>query len=182
MANRSYLYTLDKIPTKGKANPKPIRSLGEWGWDIPLSHKILASEKPRRCQSAIWKDHEIGIVADFHAGRDRLLALLEVLGKAKPKNPANFTLALKDTAKVLKSKKYVGKYTLLECGEIFDMMDGDLVKHANALAEKELPAIKKRVDAAIAGGEKKWVAKLAKSWEKDVGLYWSDVLYFDFGV
>ncbi len=42
MANRSYLYTLDAVPTK-KKTPKPIRSLGEWGWDIPLAHKILAS-------------------------------------------------------------------------------------------------------------------------------------------
>ena len=53
MANRSYIYTVDSVPTK-KKQPKPIRSLSEFGWDIPLVHKILASENPRLCQSVIW--------------------------------------------------------------------------------------------------------------------------------
>jgi hypothetical protein len=179
MANRSYLYTVDVAPTK-KKTPKPIRSLSEWGWDIPLSHKILASEGPKRCQSAIWGDHEIGVVADFAAGRDRLLALLDVLAKAKPKNAKAFAAAAAETKKTLASKKHAGKFTLLECGEIFDMLDDDLTKSADRLVEKDIAAVRKKVDAAIAGKEKAWVAKLAKSWEKDLGLYWADVLYFDF--
>ncbi len=181
MANRSYLYTLDAVPSK-KKKVKPIRSLGEWGWDIPLSHKILASENPKRCQSAIWGDHEIGVVADFPAGRDRLLALLEVVAQAKPKNPKAFTEALAETKKTLASKKHAGKFTLLECGEIFDMLDDDLLVSANRLVDEEIPALKKKVDAAIAGKEKKWVSEVAKTWEKNLGLYWADVLYFDFGV
>ncbi len=183
MANRSYLYTLDAVPTK-KNTPKPIRSLSEWGWDIPLAHKILASENPKRCQSAIWSDHEIGVVADFAAGRDRLLAFLDVLAKAKPKNAKAFAAAVAETKKTLASKKHAGKFALLECGEIFDLLDDDLVVSANRLVDEEIPAARKKVDASIAGegSAKAWVSKLAKTWEKDLGLYWADVLYFDFGV
>jgi hypothetical protein len=181
MANRSYLYTLDAVPSK-KKKVKPIRSLSEWGWDIPLSHKILASENPKRCQSAIWGDHEIGVVADFPAGRDRLLAFLGVVGEAKPKNQKAFAEALAETKKTLASKKHAGKLTLLECGEIFDMLDEDLVTSTDRLVDKEIPALKEKVEAAIAGKEKKWVSEVAKTWEKSLGLYWADVLYFDFGV
>jgi len=178
MANRSYLYTLDAVPTK-KKKPKPVRSLSEWGWDIPMSHKILASESPKRCPSAIWPEHEIGVVADFAGGRDRLLAFLDVVAGSKPKNAKAFAEALAETKKTLASKKHAGKFTLLECGEIFDMLDDDLVKSADRLVEKEIPALKKKVDAAIAGKEKKWASDVAKTWEKDLGLYWADVLYFE---
>jgi hypothetical protein len=181
MANRSYLYTLDKAPVKGKKAPKPIRSLSEWGWDIPLSHKILASESPKRCQSAIWVEQEIGIVADFPAGRDRLLAFVDVVAKNKPAKAKDFATAAAETKKVLASKKHAGKLTLLECGEIFDMQRDDLVVSADRLVEKEIPALAKKVDAAIAGKGKPWVASVAKKWEKELGLYWADVLYFDFG-
>jgi hypothetical protein len=181
VANRSYIYTVDEVPTK-KRQPKPIRSLGEWGWDIPLAYKILASEKPKRCQSAIWKDHAIGVVADFAPGRDRLLAFLERLAAAKPKDNKAFDEAVAETKKTLASKKRAGKLVLLECGEIFDMHDADLVESANALVGDEIHSARRKVDAVLAGKEAKWLAGVAKDWEKSLGLYWADVLYFDFGV
>jgi hypothetical protein len=36
------------------------------------------------------------------------------------------------------------------------------------------------IEAALAG-KGKLVEETAMSWEEDLGLYWSDVLYFDFG-
>jgi hypothetical protein len=42
--------------------------------------------------------------------------------------------------------------------------------------------VARRVDGAIAGGEKEWLAEVAAEWEEKLGLYWADVLYFDFGV
>lgn len=58
-------------------------------------------------------------------------------------------------------------------------MEGDLVKRCD-LVIKEIPKIIKSVDEAIAG-KGKLLAHVAKTWEKELGLYWSDVLYFDFG-
>ena len=163
---------------KGKKT-KPIRSLSEWAWDVPVSHMILASEAPKKCQSIVWAQ-QIGITADFAAGRDRLLAFIDVVGKAKPKNPKAFAAAVEATKKVMKSKKYVGKLTQLEAGEIFDMSGHPLgVAHKNLL--KDLATTRKKVEAAIAGKEAKWVKHLAKEWETELGLEWSDVLYFDPG-
>ncbi len=183
MANRSYLYTVDTVPTK-KKKPKPIRSLSEFNWGIPLAHKILASESPKRAQSVIW-DHDIAVVAAFEPGKKRLLAFLDVLAEASPKNKKAFAEAVSETKTALSAKKHVGELSLLECGEIFEMEADSLeeiVKVCDTLVDEDIPAAREKVDAAIAGKEKKWLASVAKSWEKTLGLYWDDVLYFDFGV
>jgi hypothetical protein len=178
MANRSYVYTVDAVPTK-KKRPKPIRSLSEFGWDIPLAFKILASEKPKRCQSLIW-DLEIGVVARFPEGRERLLRFLDVLGKTGEAENA-FDSAVAEASKALTHKKHVGKLVVLEAGEIFDLLKGSHVNNAKALVDEDIPAARKTVDAAIAGRETKWLAGVARTWEKTLGLYWADYLYFDFG-
>ncbi len=72
MANRSYVYSIDAIPAPGQA-PKPIRSLTEFNYDVPRVHKILASAAPERCQSVIWPDHRVGVVASYAGGVERLL-------------------------------------------------------------------------------------------------------------
>ena len=69
-------------------------------------------------------------------------------------------------------------------GEIFECTASSVAaieKLAKKLVDADIPAARKKVDAAIAGKEKPWLAKVAKTWEKELGLYWSDVLYFDFG-
>jgi hypothetical protein len=181
MANRSYVYSVDAVPTK-EQNPKPIRSLSEYNWDIPLAHKILASGAPRRCQSAIWEKHEIAIVGDYAVGKDRLIRFLDALaasGRMAKKD--DFSAAVKETKEVLASEKHAGKLILLEAGEIFDMSGEGLVEGCDALVE-EISGLAKRVDDAITGQNEALLRKVAEGWEKDLGLYWADVLYFDFGV
>jgi hypothetical protein len=180
MANRSYVYAVDTLPTK-KKQPKPIRSLSEFGWGVPVAHQLLASGSPRRCQSAIWEEHEIGIAGDFKVGRDRLFRFLEALAGVKGlKKKDAFAEAVAETRAFLEAKKHVGKYILLEAGEIYDLLDGELVDACEAQI-REIGKTAERVERAIAGKEPKFMAKLAKSWEAELGLYWADVLYFQFG-
>jgi hypothetical protein len=178
MANRSYVYSADTAPKKGKA-PKPIRSLSEFNWGIPLAHKILASGSPVRGPSIIW-DQAIGISADWSVGTSRLLGLFDALSKEKKvAKPKDLAVAIAETKKTFASKKFKGKLILLEAGEIFDMEGGSLEKRCDALIT-EIGKVAKEVDAAIAG-KGKLLSKLAKTWEEDLGVEWSDVLYFDFG-
>jgi hypothetical protein len=174
MANRSYVYSVDTRPEPGK-QPSPIRSLSEFNWDIPLAHKILASQAPSRCQSVIWEEHRIGVVADYAGGVERLLKFLDAVGV---KDKA-FEDAVAETRQVL--DKHRGKYLLVEAGEIYDLSGNDLADECERLLA-ELPLVAKRVDGAIAGAEKDWLAEVAAEWEEKLGLYWADVLYFDFGV
>src|SRR5262245_55965843 len=139
MANRSYVYTVDTLPEPDK-QPSPIRSLTEFNWDIPLVHKILASVEPRRCQSVIWAEHEIGIVADYAGGVSRLLEFLDVL--APVVNQKEFHDAVAEARDVLASDKHKGKFLLLEAGEIYNMSDGELVDECEQLLSA-LPEVAK---------------------------------------
>src|SRR5262245_33425759 len=125
MANRSYLYTVDKVPTRKGKKSKP-RGVSEFGWGVPLSHKILMSSNPTVCPSAIWQ-RNIGIVADREPGVDLLLEFLGVLKAGKVKNEKYFDACIRDTKKFFSHKKRKQKHFLLEAGEIFDMAGTDLV-------------------------------------------------------
>jgi hypothetical protein len=177
MANRSYLYSVDTIPTADR-QPSPIRSVSEFNWDIALYHRVLMTGGPRRCQSAIWPDHEIGIVADYAAGTDRLLRLLELVRGVSEE----LDRSIDASREVLASDKHRGRYLLLEAGEIFDLLDEDLVDQADRLVNIELPGTASQVDRALAGEADDWVSQLASDWREQLDLYWADVLYFDFGV
>jgi hypothetical protein len=176
MANRAYLYSVDAKPEPGKV-PKPVRSLSEHNWDIPLAHKILASVDPQRCQSVIWTEHRIAIVADYAGGVSRLTKFLDRLGEQI--RDAAFVEAVAETREVLSDDAFRGELILLEAGEVFDMMGGDLGAHCDRLVA-ECADVGRKVDAAIAGGEQAWLTDAAVDWQAKLGLYWADVLYFDF--
>jgi hypothetical protein len=177
MANRSHVYLTDQLPTKAKHKRGQFRGVCEWNWEIPISHLLLVANKPKRVQSAIWKDHEIGIAADSKGAVERLLAFIDLLGQGEVKSAGYWDDCVDETKKFFASKKRKGKWFLLEAGELFDMSGNDLVKECDAVV-KAIPAMVKKVDKALAGGEKPWVSKLRKNWEKELGLYWSDVLYY----
>ncbi|MFY0538781.1 hypothetical protein [Nannocystis pusilla] len=72
------------------------------------------------------------------------------------------------------------RYLLLEAGEIFGVMGGDLVEHARRLVV-EIAELGARVDRAIAGGEAPWLAQLRANWQKAARPgWWSEVLYYSF--
>ncbi|HEY1134566.1 MAG TPA: hypothetical protein VGE77_08305 [Nocardioides sp.] len=114
MANRSYLYAVDRIPD-GTA---PVRAVGvsEWPWDLPTVHLVLVSGHPRVCPSTIWDPPVTAIVAERTASRanlERYLAALPVsLETADAADEARGFLDRLDVAL---------PYLLLEHAEIDDL-------------------------------------------------------------
>jgi hypothetical protein len=79
MANRSYLYATDQIPSPD-TTPRDGEVIGiaEWSYDIPLAFKLLLTGEPRLANSWIWQTPQIiAIVGDYDSGVARLLAEVE---------------------------------------------------------------------------------------------------------
>ena len=55
MANRSLIFSLDKLPGEGKLR---IKRLSESEYNIPLIYRILVSVNPKATHSIIWKTDE----------------------------------------------------------------------------------------------------------------------------
>ena len=47
MANRSYLYSADALPTAGAEKKPQAVGIAEWNYDIPLAFRLLLSAHPR---------------------------------------------------------------------------------------------------------------------------------------
>lgn len=175
MSNRSYLFACDRVP-----GPKDFyaRGLNEYGWDVPLVHKLMMAGAPRVVASAIW-DHEIGIVADRAGAFERVIGFLDKVaeGKIAKRTEVDAELA---AMKAFLAAAPRTKLLLLEAGEIFGMTDKDLVKQAKDLVA-EITKLAAKVERAIAGKEDKWLAQLRTKWQDEVSTGdWSDVLYFSF--
>ncbi len=168
MANRSYLYATDTIPSKGK--PNPSYGLAEYNWDVPLVFKLIMAGSPRRTASAIW-GQPIGIIADRAGAQERVEAFAKVLVEKHPKRK-DLEAQLEEMRAVL-AKTPKTKYLLLETGEIADMMGDDLVDTVDRVIAEIPIAVKLAADP-------KKVALMRKMKLEDLNLgYWSDVLYFD---
>jgi hypothetical protein len=129
MANRSYLYSSNLVPSPevGKSELR-MNGISEWNYDIPLAFKILLSGKPRKCRSSIWEvPEEIAIVGDYDQGVDRLLLFLDRV-------PLPQMMPLKEEARrFLTDGANKSRYFVLECGEIFELDDKPLVEQNNLL-------------------------------------------------
>ncbi len=120
MANRSYLYAADHLPTPDVATSVRRQvGISEWRYDIPIAYKLLVSANTQQCISSIWSTPEtIAIGGDYDGGTDRLFAFLDHIS-----NPA--IVPLRDEARLfLSSSENRRRYFVLECGEIFEMNDG----------------------------------------------------------
>jgi len=180
MANRSYLYASDAIPD-GKTKIAP-RGLCEYNWDIPLVHKLVMGGAPRRVHSAIWPQHEIGIIANRQGAIERVEAFAAKLleGDLDAEKRTQLESELADM-RAVSEKTPATPYLLLEVGEIVDMMGGELVDQADKIV-KEIPAVVARAERAVAGKEDAWLAELrGKPLDEFNFGFWSDVLYFSFG-
>ncbi|MBA3540568.1 MAG: hypothetical protein H0T79_13240 [Deltaproteobacteria bacterium] len=177
MANRSYLYASDAIPD-GTAKLAP-RGLSECNYDIPLVHKLMVANAPRRVRSAIWNEHDIGIIANREGAAERATAFIAKLLEGEIADRDQLTGDLADMQQRLASTAAT-PYVLLEVGEILDMQGGDLAEGAQAVVD-EIPALVARVDRAIAGNEEPWLAQLRTLSLEELNLgAWSEVLYFSF--
>jgi len=121
MANRSYLYVTDADP-RGSGHGH-IQSLSEWNWDVPLSHLILVSGNPAMCRSQAWEyDGLIAVCGDFAVGRQRLYDFLDLVRQRDILPAQQLDGVIIQTHSALDANSGEGLYTLLEAGEIIELM------------------------------------------------------------
>jgi hypothetical protein len=115
MANRSYLYSSNLIPSKSVAKSEhKLVGLSEWPNGIPLVYRILMSGNPHVCRTSIWDSgDEIALVSDYAAGLDRLKQFFQQinLSQAQP--------YIDEALQFLQKSENMQPYFVLECGEIY---------------------------------------------------------------
>jgi len=149
MANRSYLYALDFDRTKGaREKGEKIWSLSEYSYGIPLAYKILVSQGSKISHSIIWEyEHPIAIQGDFEKGEQKLLEFLSRLSNENIFDKDELERQISDTKKYLHEHKL--EHIILECGEIFEMEDGELEEKNKKLFEEEILKIDEKMDEAM---------------------------------
>ncbi|MER7622978.1 hypothetical protein [Streptomyces sp. NPDC126503] len=175
MANRSYLYSADSIPTETE-NPGRIRCISEHNWDIPLAHKLMAGRGTTVVPSMIWNP-PIGIAADYAGGAALLRDLLGAVGKGL-EDDAEFAACVARTTAHLKQQQ--ARYFVLETGEIVSMTDDDPAASVRRLASEDVPEAVAEAEAAIAGRNDAWLASVRADWQRHFASFYSEALYFSF--
>ena len=198
MANRSYLYSVNEIPTK-KSSPDFITGLSEFSWDIPLIYKILLTGNPQKCSSIIWDNQQIGIVSNYQDGVRKLETFLDILEQEDINNKNEFQKHHKEIMNFLKKESNKDMYIVLEAGEIFDAEEIQLDESVSHVID-EIKSISKDLDQLLEtkAKPKKWYSifrdifskserkneilrKLKSDWKNELGIdCWSNNLYFDF--
>ena len=186
MANRSYLFATDLVPTPG-VWPAQGRMVGisEWNYDIPPAFRLMLTGNPRKAISSIWEvQEEIAVVGDYEAGVERLLSELGRHAGAEME-------ALREEARAfLMDPANRRKFLVLECGEIFEMEEGSkdeqtgrLIAEIEALraepaTETERPR-RRGVLGRLFGIERREARAMPVDWEAYGLGNWSNVLYFE---
>ncbi|GAA2021865.1 hypothetical protein GCM10009839_18760 [Catenulispora yoronensis] len=174
MANRSYLYSAETLPTETE-NPTRVNCVSEHRWDIPLAHKLLVGREPRVVQSMIW-DPKIGIGADYAGGTALLLDLLRVVGEGV--DEPEFASRVAEIAAHL--EKQSAAFFILETGEMISLDGGDVEEAVEQLVATDIPRAVARAEAAIAGEDDEWLESVRASWRDHFDSHYSNVLYFSF--
>lgn len=132
MANRSYLYSTSVISEpSAEANGRKLIGISEWDYDIPIVFKLLLSGNPKTCPSSIWNNlEEIALIGDYASGVKNLEEFL-----SKIELPAAQDL-IAEATEFLKKPENWNRYFVLECGEIFDVVETPLLEQNLALLEQ----------------------------------------------
>ncbi|WP_433216558.1 hypothetical protein [Microtetraspora malaysiensis] len=174
MANRSYLYSADSLPS-AEDIPKPIRCISEHNWSIPLAHKLLVGRETAVVPSMIWNPR-IGIAADFAGGASLLGDLLRVVGQEL--TDRDFSVCVDKTMAHLDKQR--GKFFLLETGEIISLGGNDPEQEVRDLVAHDIPAAVAQAEAALAGANDEWLASVRADWQDHFGSFYNEWLYFSF--
>ncbi|MEU9853583.1 hypothetical protein [Streptomyces sp. NPDC047974] len=175
MANRSYLYSADSMPSETEL-PQRIRCISEHNWDIPLAHKLMAGRGTTIVPSMIWNP-PIGIAAEYAGGAALLHDLLRAVGKGL-EDDVEFAECVAGTTAHL--EKQQAKYFVLETGEIVSMTDDDPAARVRRLASEDIPDTVAQAEAAISGQNDDWLASIRADWQKHFASFYSETLYFSF--
>ncbi|AXE24750.1 hypothetical protein C0216_15980 [Streptomyces globosus] len=175
MANRSYLYAADTLPTE-QENAQAIRCVSQHNWSIPLAHQLLVGRGTAIVPSMIWNPR-IGIAADYAGGAALLGDLLRAVGRGL-EDDAGFARCVEQTTAHLEKQR--ARYFVLETGEMVSLTDDDPEAGVRRLVADDIPAAVARAEEAIAGRDDAWLASIRTDWEEHFDSFYSDVLYFSF--
>jgi hypothetical protein len=181
LANRSYLYATNVVPT---ADPAPATrkriGISEWGWETPLVYKLLLSGDPRVTPSTLWRSpHNLAIVGDYAKGVDKLRAFLAriELPEAQPQIAEALAFLDADLNRL--------PWLVLECGELYELEDEDMGQ-LNARMHECIQQIDGELDAVLETLQPDYRGKPGSEHDTPqealaaLGLgQWSNVLYFD---
>src|SRR5690606_20886133 len=146
MANRSYLYAIDFDRTKGERKEgEKIFGLSEYSYSIPLSYKILVSQESKLSNSINWDyEHPIAIQGDFEKGKQRLIDFLMILQSENLFDKTELEKQINKTKEFLNNHQL--QNIILECGEIYDMGDGELEDQNKELFDEDIMNIESQID------------------------------------
>lgn len=181
MANRSYLYATNVVPT---ADPAPATrkrtGISEWGWETPLVYKLLLSGDPRVCPSTLWRSpHNLAVIGDYDKGVAKLRAFLAriELPEAQP--------LIADALAFLDDDQNRQPWLVMECAELYDLEDEDMGQ-LNARMHERIQQIDNELDAVLETLKPDYQGKPGSEHDTPqealaaLGLgQWSKVLYFD---
>jgi hypothetical protein len=177
VANRSYLYSTDALPTES-SNPSVIRAISEHNWAIPLAHQLLLGRSTQIVPSMIW-NRPVGIAGDFAGGAELFTDFLRAVARGEVAEREEFDECVATTTAHLEKQRDL--FLVLEAGEMFDVMGGDVERSARDLADQDIPHAVELAEAAVGGAEGEWLTSVRASWRDHVGSWYSDVLYYSFG-
>ncbi|MGJ7524749.1 DUF6891 domain-containing protein [Variovorax sp. GB1P17] len=197
MANRSYLFSIDKVPSQYSDRPDRIVGLSEWAYDIPLAYLLLISEGTRACASLSFRPNDEGaasdpplaLIGDAKGGLARLMRFLDLLATTSNAAGNAEFLAAREQAKAFLASRELGYY-FLETAEIDSMSDRPFrssideslanVRHYAQLVDGLTP---QNIEQAIApdGPLAGVLSERGKFEERELptlGIgFWSEVLY-----
>jgi hypothetical protein len=118
MSNRVCLFSTNIVPGTDTADRK-IVGIAEWGNDLPIGFKILASGNPRKCPSLIFDEPALAVVANYDDGVKRFL---DFLGRIP--HPSVPALA-QEAREFLARPEHKNPYFVLEPEEYFWLGDDE---------------------------------------------------------
>ncbi len=146
MANRSYLFSIDFDRTKGERKEgEKIFGLSEYSYSIPLSYKILVSQDSKISNSINWDyEHPIAIQGNFEKGKQRLFDFLMKLQSENLFDKTELEKQINETKDFLNNHQL--QNIILECGEIYEMGDGELEDQNKELFGEDIMNIESQIN------------------------------------
>lgn len=137
MANRSYLYASDTLPTSDGTKPENMIGVCEFNYDYSYSSLILVGAKPVGIFPSVLWDNSLLIAGDFDAGTELFKKFLEKAQQLKVVNSEYLKIYSEKAISYLANNKR--KYFLLEFSELMEMSSNmedeeEIQKYAEGLA------------------------------------------------
>jgi len=180
MANRSHIYTFSK------ESSVQHKDLSEWKWAIPIAHQLLVSGQPRAVHSHVWNnDDKIAIEADFDPGLARLFRFLHWFAQQEGVSGTEvLERQIRRTQEFFERRENRKPLALLEAAEIFVLNERIPLGQQTESEIREIEVLAAEVDrltsgeGSLATSSVRALQKLGDTWEDELGLYWTDVVYF----